>query len=89
MMKQPKYKFGELVAYEIKGQCQLSKEVLVETRFFPISHIKASGTSEKDSFEYGITADMPRCYHCGKHPFAWIYEDKIVTKEQHMKGREQ
>jgi hypothetical protein len=79
---QPKYKIGQEVIVEIKTKDENSGIEFRNTVKAYISVIKASGTSEKDTYEYGVTTDLPACYHSGKHPFAYIYEDKIILNSK-------
>jgi len=78
---QPKYKIGQVVKIEI-----ITKDDKTGLKFkneieATISVIRASGTSEKDTYEYGVTTDLPGCYHNGEPPFTYIYEDYIVLAE--------
>lgn len=73
---QSKYKIGQAVEVIIKTESGDFKfENKVECL---ISGIRASGTSEKDTYEYGLTTDMPGCYHSGKQPFIFMREDEIL-----------
>lgn len=74
---QPKYKFGQDVVVELVAKYN-SKIEIKEKRTGFISEIRCRGTSEKDSYEYGITNDLPGCYHAGEPPFMYIMEDDIV-----------
>ena len=78
-MIQPKYKFGQEVIVELKAK--YTDTLFIKEKVIGlISRIHASGTSKKDSYNYGITRDMPRCYHGGEPPFIWIMEDDIKLK---------
>jgi hypothetical protein len=79
-MIQPKYKFGDRVKVTLKSFYNKRKEIAEEV-VGEISEIKVEGTSEKDSYRYGITDDMPRCYHRGNTPFIFLMEDEIVLYE--------
>ncbi|RNC66446.1 hypothetical protein [Proteiniphilum sp. X52] len=76
---QPKYKIGQKVAVKVKSKYDAKESVFEFDNMIEghISVIKAAGTSEKDTYSYGITTDMPRCYHSGKEPFMYILEDSV------------
>lgn len=78
LKNQPKYKIGESVEVMITTTDKTTNLSFQNKVVGTISVIKASGTSERDTYEYGVTVDMPGCYHAGKEPFIYIYEDKIV-----------
>lgn len=78
LKNQPKYKIGESVEVMITTTDKTTNLSFQNKVVGFISVIKASGTSERDTYEYGVTVDMPGCYHSGKEPFIYIYEDKIV-----------
>lgn len=75
---QPKYKIGQVVKVKIKTEDKATGFSFENEVEGIISVIKASGTSQDDTYEYGVTTDMPGCYHNGKPPFVFIYEDKVV-----------
>ncbi len=75
---QPKYKIGEVVEVMITTTDKTTNLSFQNKIQGFISVIKASGTSERDTYEYGVTIDMPGCYHAGKEPFIYIEEDKVV-----------
>jgi hypothetical protein len=78
---QPKYKIGQVVRVEIKTEDKATGFIFKNQVQAIISTIRASGTSESDTYEYGVTTDLPRCYHNGNPPFAYILENKIVLAE--------
>ena len=75
---QPKYKIGQVVKVKIKTEDKASGFSFENEVEGIISVIKASGTSNFDTYEYGVTTDLPGCYHNGKPPFAYLYEGDIV-----------
>ena len=77
LKNQPKYKIGHEVEVIIKTTDKISGLSFNNTVNAHISVIKATGDSESDTYEYGITTDMPGCYYSGKHPFMFIYEKDI------------
>jgi hypothetical protein len=77
---QPKYKIGQLVKVEIQTEDKATGFIFKNEVQAIISSIRASGTS-KDTYEYGVTTDLPGYYYDGKPPFAQILEDKIVLSE--------
>lgn len=79
---QPKYKIGEVVQVIVTTTDKATTLTFDNKVVGNISVIKASGTSEKDTYVYGITIDMPGCYHTGKEPFIYIEEDKIILEKQ-------
>lgn len=74
---QPKYKIGTYVSYPVKTTDLLSKCVFENFVDCWISEIYASGDSEKDTYEYGLSTDLPGYYHVGKSPFKKISEDAL------------
>lgn len=77
---QPIYKIGQIVIVELETvheKTQLKFKNEVEGY---IMRITASGTSEIDTYTYGITRDMPGCYHGGEPPFIEILENNIRLK---------
>lgn len=78
---QPKYKIGEAVEVIIITTDKATTLTFENKVIGNISVIKAYGTSEKDTYVYGITLDMPGCWHTGKEPFIYIEEDKIVLNK--------
>lgn len=79
LKNQPKYQIGQAVVVAVKTKHEPTGEEFSNSIKAYISTIKASGTSEKDTYEYGVTVDMPGCYHSGKSPFKYLYEDEIVA----------
>jgi len=77
---QPKYKIGQTVVVVVETKDEKSGLKFKNKVEGKISLIKASGDSEQDTYEYGITTDMPGCYHTGKRPFDHVFEDYIVLK---------
>lgn len=77
---QPKYKIGQTVIVEIKTNDAATGIEFKNTIEAIISVIRASGTSQSDTYEYGVTLDLPGCYHSGKPPFEYILEEKINLK---------
>lgn len=75
---QPKYKIGQVVKVLIKTKDEKSGFSFENEVEGIISEIKASGTSQGDTYEYGITTDLPGCYHNGKPPFTYIKEESVV-----------
>lgn len=76
-IQQPKYKFGQKVKVIVETEHKETGNTFKNQVEAYISVIRMAGTSEKNSFEYGVTTDMPRCYHNGKPPFKFIFEDAI------------
>jgi hypothetical protein len=76
--QQPKYQIGQAVVVIVETRDPATEKRFENEIEAVVSVIKASGTSGKNTYEYGITTDMPGCYHYGKPPFKYIYEDKIV-----------
>lgn len=74
---QPKYKIGQVVKLKIKTEDNATGFSFENEVKGIISVIKASGTSQDDTYQYGITNDMPGCYRNGKPPFAFVFEDEI------------
>lgn len=80
LKNQPKYKIGQCVVVTVKtidSNSGLEFKNKVEAH---VSEIRAAGTEKKDTYEYGVTLDMPGCYHNGKRPFCFIIEDSIILK---------
>jgi hypothetical protein len=77
MKIQPLYKFGQKFEIELKGNYKNTKIEIAQKVIGFISEIKVRGTSTKDSYEYGITTDMPKCYHRGEPPFIYLMEDEL------------
>lgn len=75
---QPKYKIGQVVKVKIKTKDNATGLTFENEIEAFISVIKASGTDMKDTYEYGVTLDLPGCWHPGEKPFAYIYEDDII-----------
>ena len=75
---QPKYKIGQAVDVVIETQHKASNQLFKNTVMGWISQIYADGTDKADTYKYGITTDVPACYHNGLAPFAHVYEDNIV-----------
>lgn len=65
------------MSYPVKTTDLLSKCVFENFVDCWISEIYASGDSEKDTYEYGLSTDLPGCYHSGKSPFIKISEDNL------------
>lgn len=84
LKNQPKYKIGETCLYKVETEDKLTGLNFSHDIECFICSIKASGTSEKDTYEYGLTLDLPGCYHTGKSIFIYIFEDmvRIVQKVQ-------
>lgn len=78
---QPKYKIGQGVEVKVETTHAKSGATFTNEVFGFISVIKAGGTSKKDTYSYGITTDMPGCYHSGADPFIYILEDRIKLAE--------
>ena len=77
----PKYKIGQEVVVELDiDEPKTKKKFAIKTNGW-ISMIMAGGTSENDTYNYGITTDMPGCYHYGEKPFVEIEESNIVLAE--------
>lgn len=74
---QPKFKIGESVIVTVESRNEKSGMKFKNDMMGHICEISASGTSEKDTYTYGITIDMPRYYHNGRPPFIRIFEDSI------------
>ena len=83
MANQPKYKIGQAVKVSVKTSDKASGLEFSNIVEGHISAIRASGTSDIDTYEYGVTLDMPGCYHNGKSPFAWLLEAGIVLCSSH------
>jgi hypothetical protein len=77
---QPKYKIGQIVKVKIKTEDKTSGFSFENEVEGVISVIKASGTSLRDTYEYGITKDLPGCYHNGEPPFKYVFEEDVVLK---------
>ena len=75
---QPKYQIGQAVKVNVKTEHKETGKVFGNTIIGLISIIKASGTSKKNTYQYGITTDMPGCYHSGNQPFTYVQQDNIV-----------
>lgn len=82
LSNQPKYRIGEAVVVKISGLHKETETLMEQDLIAFISCIKASGTSDKDTYEYGITIDIPGAYHNGKKPFVYLYEDDIVLADK-------
>ena len=76
----PKYKIDQTVEVIITTKDEQTNLELKNTVNGVISVIKASGNAESDTYEYGITLDMPGCYHNGKPPFTYIMEHNVKIK---------
>lgn len=74
---QPKYKIGTYVSFPVMTTDPLTKLNFENFVDCYVSEIYASGDSEKDTYEYGLTIDIPGCYHSGKPPFKRISEDYL------------
>ncbi len=74
---QPIYKIGQEVTCMIQTRDEATGMGFSNKVIGWISAIKASGTPKKDTYEYGITLDMPGCHHNGRPPFSWILEDDV------------
>lgn len=83
LRNQPKYKIGQSVEVKVITKDEKSLFQFENKVIGFISVIRASGTDMKDTYEYGITTDLPGCYHNGNYPFDYILEDKIVLCESH------
>jgi len=83
----PKYEIGQAIQYVVKTEHKETKKIFENTIDCWIMAISASGTSEKDSYKYGLTIDMPGCYHNGENPFVWLEEDDLrkYINEYNMK----
>lgn len=75
---QPKFRIGQEVEYSVKTKDDLTGLSFVNKIIAYISVIRACGTSEKDSYQYGITTDLPKCCYSGESPFTYIFEDDVV-----------
>ncbi len=75
---QPKYKIGQCVKVKIKTEDKATGFEFFNEIVGIISVIQASATSQEDTYEYGVTTDLPSYYHRGKIPFTYIYEEDIV-----------
>jgi hypothetical protein len=80
LKNQPKYKIGQVVKVSVTTEHKETEIKFVNELEGYISVIKADGTSEKDTYQYGVTIDLPGCYHNGKSPFTFVYEDEIILK---------
>lgn len=78
---QPKYKIGQKVKVKIETKNALIDKTFTNKFEAFIMTIKASGTSKKDTYEYGLTTDMPGWYNRGKPPFIFQFEDDIEIVE--------
>lgn len=81
LKRQPKYLMGQAVITEVISEDKSSGLQFKNQVIGYISVIRATGTELDDTYEYGITTDMPGCYHNGKSPFKMILEDQIVIQE--------
>lgn len=77
LSNQPKYKIGQCVKFEVETQDKESGTKFSNTVKALISVIRAAGTDISDTYEYGVTLDMPGCYHSGKPPFKYILQNNI------------
>lgn len=75
---QPKYKIGQAVVVDVELTHAPSGKSFKNQVIGVISQIYAAGTDQKDTYQYGITTDMPACYHNGEKPFVHLWEDGIV-----------
>lgn len=84
LKNQPKYKIGQAVDVLVETTHHSTGKIFSNKITGLISVIEASGTSKSDTYRYGITTDMPGCYHGGKEPFIYIEEDyiKLVKEEE-------
>lgn len=79
---QPKYKIGQAVVVELETTHAASGKTFKNKVVGLISQIYASGTDQKDTYQYGITTDMPACYYNGEKPFIHVWEDHVVLHEE-------
>lgn len=77
LKNQPRYKIGQAVMVDVKTTDEASGLRFSNMVECHISVIRASGTSVEDTYEYGVTLDMPGCYHAGKAPFKFVIEHDV------------
>lgn len=80
---QPKYKIGQAVRVNVKTNDKATGLTFNNIVEGWISQIKASGTSERDTYLYGVTLEIPACYFNGKEPFAFVEESRVVLCSSH------
>lgn len=78
---QPKYKIGQMAWIEIETEDKFSGLKFKNNIQATISVIKASGTDRDDTYEYGLTTDIPGCYHNGKPPFIYLQEIDVKIEK--------
>jgi len=78
LRNQPKYRIGDKVKVKVNTTHSESGTTFENEIIAFISVIRAAGTEQKDTYDYGVTTSMPAAYFNGKTPFVYIMEDNIV-----------